>query len=234
MMRFSTSAFSSLGKKIFMGVSGIMLCGFIVVHLIGNLTLLSPDRDPFNKYAHFLQGLGTAIYVAEIILGAIFLIHFIYAIMVTLGNWKARPIGYKVVTNAKHTSKKSIGSITMIYTGVVVIVFLVWHLLHFKWGNMVMYTTADGQSIRDLFVIVYQFYADPINVALYVLVMSLLGFHLSHGFWSGFQSLGLSGKTFTPFVRWTGTILSVLVAGIFIAIPIFINLDLYNILGGAQ
>ena len=99
MMRFSTSAFSSLGKKIFMGVSGIMLCGFIVVHLIGNLTLLSPDRDPFNKYAHFLQGLGTAIYVAEIILGAIFLIHFIYAIMVTLGNWKARPIGYKVVTN---------------------------------------------------------------------------------------------------------------------------------------
>jgi len=63
--------------------------------------------------------------------------------------------------------------------------------------------------------------------------MSLLGFHLSHGFWSGFQSLGLNGKTFTPFVRWTGIILSIIVAGIFIAIPIIINMDLYNILGGA-
>ena len=234
MIRFSTSAFSSLGKKIFMGVSGIMLCGFIVVHFIGNLTLLIPDRDPFNKYAHFLQGLGTAIYVAEVILAAIFLIHFIYAIMVTFNNWRARPIKYKKVTNAKHTSKKSLGSTTMIYTGVVVIVFLVWHLLHFKWGEMVMYNTADGQYIRDLFIIVYQFYANPVNVGLYVLVMSFLGFHLSHGAWSGFQSLGLNGKRFTPFVQSIGILFAVVMALAFIFIPIFINMDIYNILGGTQ
>jgi succinate dehydrogenase / fumarate reductase cytochrome b subunit len=234
MIRFSTFAFSSLGKKIFMGVSGIMLCGFIVVHLIGNLTLLIPDRDPFNKYAYFLQGLGTAIYVAEIILAAIFLIHFIYAIIITINNWRARPKRYKVVTNAKHTSKKSLGSTTMIYTGVVVIVFLVWHLLHFKWGEMVMYTTADGQNIRDLFIIVYQFYANPINVGLYVLVMSFLGFHLSHGAWSGFQSLGLNGRRFTPFVQSIGILFAIVMAIAFIFIPLFINMDIYNILGGAQ
>jgi len=91
------STFSSLGKKIFMGLTGLLLCGFIVIHLIGNLTLLFPDKDPFNKYSHFLtQELGTAIYLAELMLAAVFLIHMIYAIIVTINNWRARPQGYAV------------------------------------------------------------------------------------------------------------------------------------------
>ena len=110
-MRFSMSTFSSLGKKIFMGFSGLMLCGFIVVHLIGNLTLLLPDKDPFNKYANFLTSeVGNVIYVAEFLLASIFIIHFIYGIVVTIDNWRARPQNYKVVKGAKHTSKKSLAS----------------------------------------------------------------------------------------------------------------------------
>ena len=247
MIRFSTLVLSSVGKKIFMGLSGLMLSGFIVVHLLGNLTLLSSDRDPFNTYAHFLLNLGTAIYVAEIILAAIFLTHFTYAIMITFENWRARPSRlitlfywkardkrYKMVTNAGHTSKKTWASSTMIWTGLLIIVFTILHLLDFKYGEILMYTTADGHFIRDLFETVYRFFSNVVNVVFYVVVMILLGFHLSHGFWSAFQSLGLNGKTFTPFVRVVGYIFAIIMGIGFVFIPIFVHLDIYNILGGAQ
>ena len=230
-MRFSMSTYSSLGKKIFMGFSGLMLCGFIVVHLIGNLTLLLPDKDPFNKYANFLTTeLGNVIYIAEFLLASIFLIHFIYAVLVTIDNWRARPKGYAVVKNAKHTSKKSFASRTMIYTGIVLIVFLVWHLLHFKFGEMIIYSTADGMVIRDLYIVVYQFYGNIVNIILYIVVMALLGFHLSHGFWSAFQSLGMSGKRFTPLVYGVAGVFALLMAAGFIVLPMWI----FIITGGAQ
>jgi len=168
-MRFSMSIYSSLGKKIIMGFSGLLLCGFIVVHLIGNLTLLLPDKDPFNKYANFLTAeLGNIIYIAEFLLASIFLIHLLYGIFVTVDNRRARPQRYAVVKDAKHTSKKSFASRSMIYTGFVIIVFLIWHLLHFKFGEMIMYTTAEGKVMRDLYVVVYKFYGNIVNVILYL------------------------------------------------------------------
>jgi succinate dehydrogenase / fumarate reductase cytochrome b subunit len=222
-MRFSMSTYSTIGKKIFMGLTGLLLCSFIVVHLIGNLALLNPDPDPFNKYSHFLtQDLGMAIYIVEALLAAVFLIHFIYAIIITLNNWRARPQGYKMTTGAGHTSRKNLSSSTMIYTGLVIITFLVWHLLHFKYGEIMMYTTADGKVIRDLYTLVYQFYGNTVNVILYMLVMTLLGFHLYHGFWSAFQSLGLNGKRFTPFIYAVGGIFAVVMAAGFLFLPLWI------------
>jgi succinate dehydrogenase / fumarate reductase cytochrome b subunit len=167
--------------------------------------------------------------VAEFGLGTIFLIHFIYAIWVTIDKWIARPKRYTVVTNADHTSQKTIASTTMIYTGSALIIFLVWHLLHFKFGEMIMYTTSDGQVIRDLYTVVYQFYENVINVILYVVVLSLLGFHLSHGFWSAFQSLGINGKRFTPFVITLGIFFAIIMAVGFILLPVYI----FIISGGA-
>jgi succinate dehydrogenase / fumarate reductase cytochrome b subunit len=174
--------------------------------------------------------LGNVIYIAEFLLASIFLIHFIYAILVTIDNWRARPQKYAVVRNAGHTSKKSFASKTMIYTGLIIIAFLVWHLLHFKFGKMIMYTTADGKDIRDLYIVVYQFYGNIVNVILYIGVMALLGFHLSHGFWSAFQSLGLSGKRFTPFVYGVASGFALLMAAGFIVLPVWI----FILMGGAQ
>ena len=231
MIRFSTTLFSSLGKKIFMGITGLMLSGFIIVHLIGNLALLSPDRDPFNKYANFLtHGLGNAIYFLELALVMVFLIHLVYAVYIQIGNWMARPTRYKVVNNAKHTSRKSWGSVTMIYTGVIIITFTILHLLHFKYGEIVMYTTTDGQYIRDLYGLVYQFFGNIWNTIFYMVVMVLLGFHLSHGAWSAFQSLGINGKRFTPLVYGLGTVFAVVMAAGFILLPVWI----YYLTGGAQ
>jgi succinate dehydrogenase / fumarate reductase cytochrome b subunit len=122
--KFSATMFSSLGKKIFMALTGLALSGFIVIHLVGNIALMNPDKDPFNKYAHFLDSLGGLLYFAEIGLAGIFIIHFIYAIYIQIENWLARPYRYSNVTNAKHTSKKTLASNTMIYTGIIIIVLL--------------------------------------------------------------------------------------------------------------
>lgn len=223
-MRISMSMFSSLGKKIFMGLSGLMLCGFIVVHLIGNLALLNSDPDPFNKYAHFLtQQTGKVIYIAEFLLAAIFIIHFVYAIIIQIGNWRSRPKRYKKVTWQKATSRKSVGSVTMIYTGAVVLVFLVLHLLHFKFGPVIDYTPQGyDHQIRDLYAVVYAYFSNFWNVLFYVVVMVLLGFHLSHGFWSAFQSIGLFGLRFTPFIYGLGSTFAVIMAIGFVFLPVWI------------
>jgi succinate dehydrogenase / fumarate reductase cytochrome b subunit len=207
-----------------MGASGLMLCGFIVIHLIGNLTLLNPDRDPFNKYAHFLtQQTGNVIYVAEFMLAAVFIIHFVYAIVIQIGNWRSRPSRYRKVTDQKGTSRKSLGSVSMIYTGIIVIIFLVLHLLHFKYGEIIMYAPQGyDHEIRDLYAVVYNYFSDFWNVAYYICVMVLLGFHLSHGFWSAFQSLGLYGKRFTSLAYGVGSLFAVFMALGFVFLPAWI------------
>ncbi len=222
MMPFTKTMVSTLGKKIFMGITGLALSGFIVVHLLGNLALLNPDRDPFNKYAHFLLSLGTLLYVAEIILASVFLIHFIYAIYVTLGNWRARPQKYAKVKNAGHTSQKTLASISMIWTGLLIIVFTILHLLHFKYGEVIMYTTADGAVIRDLYALVYQFFSNIWNVIFYVVVMVSLGVHVSHGVWSAFQSLGIDGQRFTRFAQGFGYVFAFVMGIGFLFLPVWI------------
>jgi len=229
-MRFMTFSSSSLGKKIYMGVMGILLSTFLGVHLLGNLTLLSPDPDPFNKYAHFLtHSLGNFIYIFEAVFGAFFLIHLIYGVIVQWQNWRARPIGYKMVTNAKGASRKSIGSSTMIYTGVILLIFLVLHLRDLKYGEIIMYTTADGAHIRDLYVLVIAFFSKIWNVLFYTAVMILIGFHLSHGVWSAFQSIGFNAPRFIRIMQIAGYAFAIIIAAGFIYIPVFIYLT-----GGAQ
>ena len=222
MVQFTKVLVSTLGKKIFMAISGLALSGFIVVHLVGNLTLFLPDKDPFNKYAHFLQSLGTLIYLAEFILASIFLIHFFYAIYVTLGNWRARPKKYTMTTNAGHTSRKSWASVTMIWVGLIIIVFTVLHLFHFKFGEIIMYTAKDGTVIRDLYSVVYQYFSNIWNVIFYIVVMVLLGYHVSHGVWSAFQSLGISGPRFTRFAQAFGYVFAVVMGFGFVLLPVVI------------
>ena len=229
LMKFSKIIVTSLGKKIFMALSGLALSGFIVIHLAGNIALLYSDKDPFNKYAHFLESFGGLLYFAEALLAGIFLVHFVYAVYTQIGNWLARPSRYYSVKNARHTSQKSFASVTMIYSGIIIIVFTVLHLLHFKYGEIIRYTTGDGLYIRDLYTLVYQFFSNIWNVAFYIIVMILLGFHVSHGIWSAFQSLGLSGERFTYFIQKFGYVFAVLMGFGFLFLPIYI----YFVSGGA-
>lgn len=230
MIRFSQFSWSSLGKKIYMAVFGLLLSSFLVVHLLGNFALLSPDKDHLNKYSHFLtHNLGTLVLILEIILGLLFVGHFVYGIIVQLGNWSARPTRYKMVRNAGGASKKTIASTTMIYTGLLILIFVVIHLLNFKYGEEIMYTTKDGQYIRDMYATVVTFFGDIWNVVFYEIIMILLGFHLSHGVWSAFQSLGINGPRFMKFIRGFGYLFAVVIAVGFFIIPIWVHIT-----GGAQ
>jgi succinate dehydrogenase / fumarate reductase cytochrome b subunit len=214
---------STIGSKLFMGISGLMLSGFIVVHLLGNLTLLYPDNGvAFNLYAHTLMSLGMLIYVAEFILAAIFLIHFYYGIAITLANRRARGSDkYDKVTGAGHTSRKSFASKTMIFTGIILMVFLIKHLNDLKFGSVYM-TTIDGEEVRDLYKTTVEFFKNIWNVGFYSIVMILLGFHLSHGFWSAFQSIGIDGKKFTPAMVSVAAVFGIAMAVGFLFIPIYL------------
>ncbi|RMF70225.1 MAG: succinate dehydrogenase [Calditrichaeota bacterium] len=221
MSESSNKLWSSVGKKIIMAITGLAMVIFLIEHLSGNLLLFDKNPDPFNKYSHFLISFGDLLVVAELILLAFLIFHMISAISITLGKRKARPIGYVKHANAGGPSKKNISSTTMIYTGLLIFVFLAIHLKTFKYGPH--YTTVvDGVEMRDLHKLVVEVFQKPGYVAWYVIAMVFLGFHLRHGFWSAFQSLGVNHPRYTPVIYSVGIILAVVLAVGFLGIPIWI------------
>jgi succinate dehydrogenase / fumarate reductase cytochrome b subunit len=189
--------------------------------------LVGPDA--FNAYAHKLMSLGPALYVAEIILVAIFLTHIVTAIAVTLSNWKARPGRYEEFAYQGDPSRMTFSSRTMIWTGLVLFVFLIVHLITFKYGPGIAegyVTELEGEQVRDLYRLVVEWFENGLYVAYYVISMGLLGFHLRHGFWSAFQSLGGFHPRLTPIAYALGV-----AAGLILGIG-FLGLPVWFYLGG--
>ncbi len=224
-MSFASSAIlSSVGRKFTMAVTGLGGVLFITVHLIGNLTLLM-GSDAFNGYAHFLEGLmhGIFIHIAEAGLILLLLAHAISGIWVYINKRRARDSRYAVAADAGGISRKTISSRAMIVTGPLLLVFIVLHIMHFKYGPH--YTTVvHGQEMRDLYRLVVEEFHKPLITALYVLVMIILGSHLRHGIWSAIQSLGATRPSLiTPLFRLS-LVISIILAFGFIYIPIHVML----------
>jgi len=229
---FSRFVRSTLGRKVIMGVTGLLLIGFHVVHLLGNLSLLNPDKNPFNKYAEFLRSLGTGLLGAEFLLVTVFLTHIIFGILITWENRKARRSGYEESTKAGSPSKKSIFSTTKIYTGAFILIFLFIHVWQLKFGGTarflvnfsgrVKYLSAEMPIIMDFYTFVHRYFAKTWNVVFYSVIMVLLGLHLGHGFWSAFQSLGVNHPKYTPVIYRFGYVLAAALAGGFFFIPLWI------------
>jgi succinate dehydrogenase / fumarate reductase cytochrome b subunit len=216
----SSAVWSGIGKKLITGITGIGLALFVLVHLLGNLTLLAGSKT-FNEYSHFLTSHGEFIYPAEIILLLFFLFHIIMGISVYLKKRKARPQNYEMYKSAGKPSKQTISSRTMILTGIILFIFLIIHLIQFKYGPTHM-TNIDGQLVRNLHANVISVFANPWWVLFYVVVMVLLGYHLRHGFWSMLQSLGAMKPSMTPVIYTIGIIFAILIAVGFIILPIWI------------
>ena len=219
-----TAIRSSVGKKIIMAITALSLVMFVIVHLIGNLQLFSGNPDLFNGYAHKLESLGGLLYIAELGLLGLFFTHFGIAISIVIGKKKARPIGYYMKRSLGKPSRKSIGSSTMIYTGIIIIIFTIVHLFHFKFGPGIRegyIKVIDGDAVRDLYRLVVEGFQSLGYVSFYTIVMILLGFHLSHGFWSSFQSLGANHPRYTPLIFGVGIFIAVVLAIGFLSIPIF-------------
>jgi len=201
---------SSIGKKISVGLAGLFLCGFLVPHLLGNL-LLFVGMTQFNAYAHFLQT-NPLTPVAELGLLALFLLHGTVALWARWQNWRARPVSYDMVASK---GGRTIGSRTMTYTAFLVLAFITLHVAMFKYGW--------GSAFRDeeLFQRVMGFFRNPWIAGGYAVALVGLGLHLSHGFESAFQTLGVNHPKYTPFIKILGVLFAVAVAGAFAAIPIW-------------
>ncbi|GBC76426.1 hypothetical protein HRbin07_00627 [bacterium HR07] len=216
---------SSVAKKFLNAVTGIGLGLFVIVHLSENLLLLTGNPADYNRWAHFLFSFGPLLTLAELGLAAFFLVHIGSALMVYWDKLKARPQGYSIYRSAGWTSRQTLSSQTMIYTGLVLLAFVIWHVITFRFGPY--YTVViDGVEMRDLHKLVVEVFSNPINVALYVAVMVFLGFHLRHGFWSALQSLGAYHPRWTPVWYTGGAVVALALALGFIVIPVWVYLSL--------
>lgn len=223
----ATALGTTVARKFFMGFSGLAFFGFLVTHLAANSLLLLPDSEPFNAYAFRLHNLGEILYILEAGLLAVFVLHVITAIAVTAANKRARAIGYGVGGDAGGASKKTLASRSMIYTGLIILVFTIGHVWMFKYGPGIEqgYTTEiHGQEARDLYRLVYEKFQNPAWVAAYAAVMIVLGLHLRHGIWSACQSLGFAHPKYTPRLYLLGSLVGAVMAIGFLMLPIIIFL----------
>jgi succinate dehydrogenase / fumarate reductase cytochrome b subunit len=186
---------NSVTKKFAMALSGLGLVGFVIVHLLGNLSLYKSDGAAFNTYAKALHDLGIWIVLAEVGLLVIALVHVVTGFGLKLNHRAARPERYRVWRSKGGNTPSNLSSRTMIFTGIVLLVFLVIHVLQFRFGANVdqgYITQIHGEPTRDLHRLVVETFKNPMYVAFYMGCMVLLGMHLRHGFWSAFQSLGVT------------------------------------------
>lgn len=223
---FMSSAWTTVGKKVLTGITGIAWVLFIIAHLLGNFQLFLNDGGAaFNAYTKFLESQGVLLYIAEAGLVLTLLLHAAIGINIWLGKRRARPVGYTMYKSAGEPSAQNLGSRTMIITGSVLLVFLVVHIWTFKFGPGIAegyQTFIDGEPARDLYRLVIEKFQDPLYVFGYTAVMILLGLHLRHGFWSAFQSLGAIRPSARKSMQFAALVVGVLLAVGFLSIPLYI------------
>ncbi len=201
---------TSIGKKLMMAVTGLCFCGFLIMHLAGNLTLYS-GRDAFNSYAEKLHSLGVIITIAEFGLLFLAIIHILIGAILFYQNLKARPVRYSI---NKWAGGRGIGSATMPYTGLLLLIFVVIHLLNFHFIE---------KSDTTIYKIVTDTFTKPGYIVMYVAAMIVVAIHISHGFWSMFQTIGANHPKYMPFIRGLSIVFSIVLGVCFGFIPIYIS-----------
>ena len=209
---------SLITTKLIIGVTGILLFLYLILHIAGNLMVFL-GRETFNSYSHALIS-NPLVVPVEVGLLVVFLIHLFKAIRMTFQNQWARPAKYAKKEWAGGASQKSVASSTMILTGLAILIFVPIHVKTFKYGAF--YDVGDG--VRDLYRLEAENFSSPLAVVFYVAMMVVVGLHLWHGVPSSFQSLGFNGPRFTPLIRTIGKTSAVLIAGGFIVITLWVFL----------
>lgn len=210
--RLGTFLRSSIGRKFLMSLTGAGLMAFVLVHLLGNLTLFADSSGAaFDVYAHAVES-NPLLPAAEIGLIVLFVAHIVLGIRLALDNRDARPARYKEL---EAHGARSLASLTMPVTGVLVLIFLVVHLLDFRLAE------RDPQGLAAMVVTRLR---TPLAAIVYAAGVLALGVHLWHAFQSAFQSLGLFHPRYRVAVRNAGRAFAVLVAGGFVAFPVAISL----------
>lgn len=219
---------STIGTKVLMAVTGLLLALYLVLHLAGNL-LVYYGPATFNAYSHFLVS-NPLIVPVEIGLLLVFLIHVYEALTNWWLNRKARPVPYYQSTRrlfgygwAGQPSRKSIASTTMIVSGLITIVFLIVHVSQFKFGPEYVTTAASGSpGIRDLYRVLIENFSNAAIVGFYVVCLIVIGFHLWHGLSSALNSLGVDHPRYTPTLLRISRVVAIVLAAGFLTIPLYV------------
>jgi succinate dehydrogenase / fumarate reductase cytochrome b subunit len=203
---------SMVGKKVVMGVTGLIGIGFVILHSIGNLLVF---RGPvaINSYSHFLKSTGELLWTLRIVLIVAVILHVIAAIQLTRQSRTARPIGY----TKREPQVATIASRTMRWGGVLLLVFIVLHILHFTTGTI---RPSGVFSKQDVYVNVVTSFRIWWVSLFYVIAMVALGLHIFHGAWSSVRSIGVSPASPQPLHRRISLVLAILVWAAFTAIPV--------------
>ena len=209
---------ASIGRKFLMSITGLFLVAFIAVHLTLNLLLIFDDSgELFNLGAHFMAT-NPVIKIMEPLLGLGFVIHILWSFYLEYQNWKARPVKY----NKKNMSGASTwASRNMLVLGALVLVFLIIHIIDFFWVIKFSPEQIEHLPKGDYDLVAGLFKESVFACILYIIGAILLGFHLSHGFWSSFQTLGLNNKYWMKRWQVIGYVYAVIVAIGFSAIPLY-------------
>jgi succinate dehydrogenase / fumarate reductase cytochrome b subunit len=202
----------SIGRKAVMAVTGALMVLFVVGHLLGNLTVFA-GADGINSYAQHLHDLAPVVWITRVVMGTAVVLHIVLSIQITMENAKAKPEKYAV---SRHL-KASFASKNMIWTGVALGAFIVYHLFHFTIG---VTPGTDSAGRNDVFAMVETAFKTTGVAVVYVLAMVALFLHLSHGIQSLFQTLGLSNGVMLPRYSTAGKVASIIFLVGFAAIPI--------------
>lgn len=219
---------STLGKKIAMAVSGLVLVGFVVGHMAGNLKLfagINPETNDYkiDDYGVFLRSMGAEVlghsgvlWIVRIILLGCLVIHALSGIQLARINRRAKPSRYEVTSYRSANA----ASLTMLYGGLFLLAFITFHILHFTTGTVHTHGFVEGQIYSN----VVTAFGDRKLAAFYVISMALLGLHLYHGTWSMFQTLGIDTPRWNRGVRMFAKIVSISLFVGFSAVPAAVTL----------
>jgi succinate dehydrogenase / fumarate reductase, cytochrome b subunit len=185
---------STLGKKYIMAITGFLLFGFVVVHLLGNLQIFLGSPTPINEYAHFLKAKPAILWGARLGLLAVALLHVVTAYQLVARNRAARPVKYGA---GKAPVAASLSSRTTAISGTIVLIFIIFHLLHFTIGVVDASLLAlEINDMHNVYGMMVQGFSNPFVSAFYLIAMALLCMHLAHGVSSMFQSLGIKNGAY--------------------------------------
>ncbi|MGK2905602.1 MAG: succinate dehydrogenase cytochrome b subunit [Desulfuromonadales bacterium] len=217
---------SSVGRKIIMAVTGIVLVSFVCVHLLGNSSVFV-GADAINAYAQKLHSLGPFVWVFRLFMLAAFAIHIIFGIQLTLENRAATPEKNVQVKRLR----TGFGAETMIVSGLLLLAFVVYHLLQFtvRVTNPEIYIPLGNSGIVDVYFMVVNGFKNTLTVIVYLIAMAFLFLHVSHGFQSLFQTIGLSNDKSLPVMGMVSKLVGFVLLVGYISIPLLIVAGLIKI-----
>jgi len=210
---------STVGMKVVMAVTGLILFLFVVGHLLGNLQVFE-GREALNRYAVFLRIEPPLLWTVRIILLISVLLHIWSSWKLVRRKWDARPVKYQM----KKPAGSSYASRTMYWSGPIILAFVIYHLMQYTFGvgGTPFNVLANGEV--DVYANLVEGFRNPAVSIFYIIAMILLCMHLYHGVWSAFQTLGASHPRYTPMLKNFSAIIAILIAIGYISIPLSILL----------